>query len=394
MNNILDQAETLCSGCSVCVYSCPRNCISIKQQNAFYSAHIDEAKCIKCGLCKKRCYRFIDKSLPANSTIYCLKSKNGELIKKSSSGGMSFTLMKKLIENGYVVFGFGYEISSKECKMFKAETLDELGVFLGSKYFQANVYNEKLFKTIISECSNTKMAFFGTPCIIAGIKTLLSGFKLDEVIFVDLFCHGVPSDLLWKKYNNYIEKRTGTIKRVEFRSKKYGWHTFSNVLFGDKGCYSSVNDKYYELYFSGLFTNPSCFDCKVKNDFSNSDIRLGDAWGPTHDRNKTGVSVVACNTKKGKELVDQCFDEIIYEKTISEKEIGRFQSIYSSKSFTDKNRQFINYLLSESEFETIYKEYVKNLCLKARIKRFFKKISNNLPFGLKQYFKYLHHKRK
>ena len=51
---IIDKA--LCNGCSACLYSCPKNCISMApDKNGFLRPVIDETKCTNCGLCKKTC---------------------------------------------------------------------------------------------------------------------------------------------------------------------------------------------------------------------------------------------------------------------------------------------------------------------------------------------------
>ena len=48
--------------------------------------------------------------------------------------------------------------------------------------------------------------FTGTPCQIEGLYSYL-GKEYDNLITVDVICHGVPSPLAWKKYLSRQENR-------------------------------------------------------------------------------------------------------------------------------------------------------------------------------------------
>lgn len=72
---------------------------------------------------------------------------------------------------------------------------------------------------------------FGTPCQIAGLNTVLIKKKLrDRVLLVDIYCHGVPSYLIWKKYWMWLDSRHGMkedkVMKMTFRDKKYSWHKY------------------------------------------------------------------------------------------------------------------------------------------------------------------------
>ena len=45
----------------------------------------------------------------------------------------------------------------------------------------------------------TKVCFIGTPCQVYGLKSYLRK-EYDNLVTVDLVCHGTPSPKLWKKY--------------------------------------------------------------------------------------------------------------------------------------------------------------------------------------------------
>lgn len=78
-----------------------------------------------------------------------------------------------------------------------------------------------------------KLLFAGTGCQIAGVKSFL-GRDFDNLLCIDLVCHGVPSPLVWKNYINYLDKlyEASGIESVTFRKKKPSWKVYSiNVNF-------------------------------------------------------------------------------------------------------------------------------------------------------------------
>lgn len=45
--------------------------------------------------------------------------------------------------------------------------------------------------------------FSGTPCQIRALKSYLDK-NYDNLILIDLFCHGVPSPKIWQRYLEFI----------------------------------------------------------------------------------------------------------------------------------------------------------------------------------------------
>ena len=45
-----------CCGCWACVQRCPKQCISMKEdEEGFLYPHVDSTQCVNCGLCEKVC---------------------------------------------------------------------------------------------------------------------------------------------------------------------------------------------------------------------------------------------------------------------------------------------------------------------------------------------------
>ena len=111
----------------------------------------------------------------------------------------------------------------------KAESPDDLVALRGSKYIQSST--EGVYQQIKNELDNRrKVLFSGTPCQIAGLKSLLRT-DYENLLCVGVICHGVPSSKIWRKYLRYRENRAGaSARRTFFRHKYYGWKMYA-VLF-------------------------------------------------------------------------------------------------------------------------------------------------------------------
>ncbi len=139
-------------------------------------------------------------------------------------------------------------------------------------------------------------------CLIAGLKKYLK-VDYDNLLCVDIICHGVPSPLVWKKYLKYQEQiNNGKVISVDFRNKKdFGWKEYIETitLKNDNGIFK-VNSEIFKYLFSQLkISRPSCYKCPYKDIKHPGDITIGDYWGiekaaPGFNDNK-GVSLVLIN---------------------------------------------------------------------------------------------------
>ena len=51
-------SKSICSGCGLCVYKCPKNAISlIEDECGFLYPIVDKSLCSNCGLCFKSCIK-------------------------------------------------------------------------------------------------------------------------------------------------------------------------------------------------------------------------------------------------------------------------------------------------------------------------------------------------
>lgn len=129
----------------------------------------------------------------------------------------------------------------------------------------------------------------------------------NNAVLVDLICHGVPSQRLWKKYINELREKYGFSfhPEINFRSENGGWHVRS-IAVADKGKVYLKNDRkdpFYVFFRNSLCDMPTCYECPYREK-SGADIRMGDYWGPRFEKNEEGVSMVIGITEAGKNLIN------------------------------------------------------------------------------------------
>lgn len=306
-----------CCGCYGCMNICPKQCIVMKNDDeGFVYPYIDKDKCIGCNLCEKVCPTI--NNLGNNdyeSKAYACKNKNKVERIKSSSGGIFSVLCQKVINEGGVVFGVAFDKDFTVKHMY-AETMDECIKFRGSKYVQSSINGSyKKAKEFLD--SGRVVLFSGTQCQIKGLNLYLRK-KYENLISVDIVCHGVPSPKVFKNYKNMLVKKYGAnIKAINFRDKINGWSDFEfNTKFENKDVYSKSfrSDLYMKGFLSNLYLRPSCYSCKSKNFKNNSDISLADYWGVENKHfqfvDKYGVSLVLINSKVGEKVFKSILDNI------------------------------------------------------------------------------------
>lgn len=313
-----------CCGCSACVQICPKQCISMSADNeGFLYPQVDSSICIECGLCEKVCPVINQNDPQVPLATYAAKNNNEEIRLKSSSGGVFSMLAEQIISEGGVVFGAKFDEDWTVVHDF-VDSIDSVSVFRGSKYIQSNI-NESYKKAEVFLKSGRPVLFSGTPCQIAGLKHFLGQKKYENLLTIDVACHGVPSPYVWKKYleeitNSSVESGISkSITEISFRNKEYGWKHYHIVIKGisqakncqyGQNCHNQVFlDELYQqnVYMQGflhdLYLRPSCYACPAKLGRSGSDLTLADYWGIGRINRKfdddRGVSLVLVNTPRG-----------------------------------------------------------------------------------------------
>ena len=299
-----------CTGCALCANVCTMNAITMSwSDDGFSIPKVDADKCINCGACTRYC---IAHNPPANTSadLNAVKSYGAwisrpEEHEKSSSGGVFSALAADIIQQGGVVFGVVWQ-NSTTAAFCKAETIEDISAMRGSKYTQA--LPALVYRSARQELQQKrKVLFTGTPCQIHALKKYLRK-DYENLITMDLVCHGVPSHLILDKYITEAESKSGQkIDHISFRDKHLNWNNFCITRHYIGGMTeSTVKDKdvYMQLFLSDQALNKSCYSCAFAKIPRQGDITIGDYWGVSpHEHPEwpvnRGISSVLANTEKG-----------------------------------------------------------------------------------------------
>lgn len=304
-----------CTGCSACYSACPKSAILMVENNeGFLYPKIDDRKCVECGLCEKVC--------PAISPLRVQKSEckafaainNDEAIRiESSSGGVFTAIAEKIVTTGGEVFGATFSEDFKSVVHSWTDNMDGLKDFRGSKYLQSSV-NESFKECERFLKAGEKVLFSGTPCQIQGLKKYLRK-EYENLLTVDIICHGVPSPLLWKLYVEYREKLAASrVVKTSSRRKNCGWKRYSLwFAFANHSEYLKTlyQDPYLQMFLKDICLRRSCYDCPAKGLQRVSDVTIADFWGiqqeyPELDDDKGTSFVIVHNPKVMPLFSDVC----------------------------------------------------------------------------------------
>ncbi len=313
MNSVLGTKD--CYGCGVCAASCKRNAIHMNlNSSGFYEPVVDEEKCVHCNMCDIVC-SFRTENVEQDSSFevkfYAGWSRNNEVRKVCSSGGVGFEIARFLLSKNYCAILCRYNLQEKRVEHYLAKTEDELKASIGSKYIQSDT--SRGFAQLRKD---SKYLVVGTPCQIDSMRRWVKKLQMDDDVFlVDFFCHGVPSMLMWEKYLSEVEKENEGIKHVSWRDKKTGWHDSWVMNIGDH--YTSrfsQGDLFYRMYLKNRCLSKPCYEkCKFKVLKSAADIRIGDLWGSKYADNEEGVNGVVALTKVGSVLLKEMESDLHLE---------------------------------------------------------------------------------
>ncbi len=214
--------KDVCTGCKMCGDICPTVAIKFKEDyDGCWFPSVDDQKCIKCGLCEKRCPAIhpIQSHNSENPGVYAAWTKDDKVRFDSTSGGIYYELAHFFIEAGGYIAGCAFSDDFKSAKHIIGNTSEDLHKIMGSKYFQSDT--QGIYKNVSDLLKrNEKVLFCGTPCQVAALRAYL-GKEYDNLFLLDFICKGINSPKAYTAYINEIEhKYKSPIKCVRQKSKK------------------------------------------------------------------------------------------------------------------------------------------------------------------------------
>ncbi len=328
-----------CCGCEACVNACPKKAINMSEDEyGFRYPCVDESLCAECGLCQKVCgYKYIEEhNEPISAHAACTLSTD---IMQSASGGVFACLAQNIIEQGGIVYGVSMELISDELVPMHigVDKIEELVKLQGSKYVQS-IMGDTYHQVKKQLLQGRKVLFSGTPCQVAGLKAYLGEADKDNLLLVDIICHGVPSVDFFQSYIRELEKRyKGKITGFKFRDKSSGWGLVGKITYRtaknkekSKLIYARESS-YYQMFLRSDIYRENCYSCKYASSNRPGDITLGDYWGIEHEHpeylvanggffdESKGVSCVIINTRKGTDYIKSIHNKVLMKTSDFEK---------------------------------------------------------------------------
>lgn len=387
LNNVLkvekveDIPHANCNGCGLCSVVCPKQCIEMKEKpDGFLYPHVNKKDCIGCGLCIKKCpeYGFIAREKVKQ--VYAAKTRDRKLITESTSGGIFGELAKSILDTGGVVYGAAY-VDVDVVRHQRISNISELYKLNGSKYVQSEI--SSVYPMIKEDLLSSKNVLFsGTGCQIAAIRNYLPK-DFNNLICVEVVCHGVPAPGLFKKYIKWLsQKGNAPVLKYQFRSKcerptgehsKYYYETSKGFNSG-----YSYEDPYYGSFLCGSILRNSCYKCNFKGRLRSGDITIGDFWGIEKTNSKintdSGISLVMINTEKGNRMFEPLKNRLdLYKSSFEEAE--KFNPSISHSTASKKRIS-----IDCTKEDVIDTQLSVNSSIKNRIK-------NRLPWRVKKILK-------
>ena len=321
---LISKNKADCSGCGACVQKCHCKAISLVE-DAFGFAYpsIDGFKCTHCHLCETVCPVDNEKLLSKpSSSGNCVGgfSKDFALREDSSSGGFFTGIVKAFWQDGAVVFG-AEQLPDLSVVHGYAESLDGVARFRKSKYAPSVIGDSySTAKRFLDE--GRKVIFSGTPCQIAGLLMYL-GKRYDNLLAVDVVCHGYFAPLYMRKEREYYENKFASrAVALEYRDKKGGHWRSDRVrwLFANGKCktWKKSDAPYMRIWLKHIIRRPSCEVCRFAFADRQSDISLGDYWHISENSpmfgGDYGTSVALGNTEKGKRVLQMLAGDYVLEE--------------------------------------------------------------------------------
>lgn len=360
-NTVLKEMDK-CSGCGLCETVCPAQAIKMEyDKSGFIYPVIQKEKCIDCGLCERKCVvKTVSVEYPR--TCYAGVHLDEKIRAKSSSGGMFAALAEYTLEQGGVVFGAAVVPKGKivTVKHIMIKNKEELKKLQGSKYVQSDI--RECYTNVKQQLAEGKKVLFsGTPCQVAAMKNYL-GKEYDDLLLVDLICHGTPSTLHWEKSLEEKIQKDEKVSAVSFRGKEgYMQGEIEFKTEADrirKENYSFRNDSYYSMFLNADSYREGCYQCQYARPERDGDITIGDFWGfeKAYDRAQIekdakisleeGNSLIAVNTEKGLSICNKLNGEKMWLYAADYEEAVKYNPQLSQSSKKGKNR---------TTFLTLYK---------------------------------------
>lgn len=372
-----------CVLCMACANVCPTGAIYVSEdENGFEVVQINRELCIGCNCCTDVCNRRKDVLRQTPVKSYAAQAKERRSLQKSASGGAFQMLAEIVLASGGVCYGAAFDKVDKifRTRHVRVASIDELPHILNTKYVPSIVGDA--FREALADLSLGKLVLFsGTPCQIQGLKAFL-GKDYDNLLTVDVICHGIASSRLFNDYVKQMEEDKGIkVMQYSFRDKGVSW--------GTNFCYSYCKktdvqkqvrvkhcpreDSSYTVYYlHGEILRENCYSCSLAGISRVSDFTFGDFWEIEREYPefitktkprivlKKGVSCILVNTSKAEEYTQQLKSKMIMHEVLLESIVAHNENL-KMPSHRGKQREELLLLYREQGYGAVEQRYKKTV---------------------------------
>lgn len=395
-----------CCGCEVCANVCPKKAITMQEDEyGFIYPSINKEKCIKCGLCKKKCAYQNDSNIQQSvKKTYVALSEDINMIKKSASGGVFANIAREIIKNEGVVYGCTMDLEND--KLFphhiRIDKKSQISKLQGSKYVQSKMNN--IYVSVKKDLLEKKVVLFsGTPCQVAALYSFLGNIDERKNLYtIDIICHGIPNIQFFQDYLKMLEKKIkGKIIDFSFRDKSEGWGLKGKVIYKDKK--GEINEKiilshlssYYSLFLNSSIYRVNCYSCKYAGPNRIGDITIGDYWGVEKQHPeymvvnngkmnpKFGISCILINNKQGEILIDK-FSSGLYKNKSTFEKVSQYNEQLNKPSFQNEERNIVMEEYKNNGYKGVEKYFQKKIGKKRLLYIIWNKIPRKIQLKIKK----------
>ncbi|MBA2853112.1 coenzyme F420-reducing hydrogenase beta subunit [Methanococcus maripaludis] len=288
-----------------------------------------------------------------------LAAKNKDLRFNSTSGGVVSTLIKVLLDKGYVNSAISFEYSDR---FFEPRIIYNSNEYVvnGSIYHDINLpkFINLNIKKIMSPILVTAL-----PCQVKPIRKILNKNGIDSII-VSLTCSSQLSKDATKCFLDMESIACKSIKSFKYRGS--GWPGGINIVY-DAGerFISNLNSKWMYIFHSQIFTLEKCYYCN--DTFGKfSDISVADPWLERYlQSEKLGCTITMANTKKGNEVLNEMmgselelFEKITMEELIKS-QYWTTEKKYLFRTYPKITKKLRSFIKSRIYIDYFFKKFPK-----------------------------------
>ncbi|MBQ8797854.1 MAG: Coenzyme F420 hydrogenase/dehydrogenase, beta subunit C-terminal domain [Oscillospiraceae bacterium] len=311
MSEVILAPQNMCTACGACVAACTKECISM-ESDALGCGYpvIDERKCIECGACRKACPVLTPQQAFPQGKVYAAWNADEQLRAQAASGGVATAIYQYALCQGMNCFGVAC-LADGKTSFIPIKSLDDIRKCRNSKYVYTDISPIlKEIKQLVK--SGETVVLPALPCQIGAVLAYMGG-KRDNLILIDIVCHGVcPPEYLQQHITAITEKKNKRAETVYFRDPQFGTNQFVFSLHEKDRCFYHAPvhaDDVYQLgYHKALTYRENCYHCNYAHAERLGDLTIADFGGlgrlQPFTEKRESVSCVIVSSPAGEALLN------------------------------------------------------------------------------------------